>query len=377
MRILFVAKVFAEWGGLERVWTDKLNALSEMPDYEVWLVTTDQGDHPYPYSFSEKVHLVDLNIRFVQQYQYGFVRRHLTKHRLMRLYKERLQELFRSVKPDLLVTNSSENVRILNRWRKDIPLVVECHGACDHPFHMDPMTWWNRIRAFFFYASIAKAEIVVALTKKDAQQWKRINPSACAIPDIVHLNQTGTFSSCLNKKIIFVGRMDPQKGYSYLSDVWQLVSQRHPDWRLDIYGEGAEKEENRMYIPQGSNVLVHAQTSAIIEKYKESSILILTSVYEPFGLVMPEAMSCGIPVVAFDCPYGPSEIITDGKDGFLVRCWDVDAFADKVCMLIQDNELRQRMGRNAVQSAQRFTKERIIPQWCSLFENTVKSGKKH
>jgi glycosyltransferase involved in cell wall biosynthesis len=171
--------------------------------------------------------------------------------------------------------------------------------------------------------------------------------------------------------------MDPQKGYSYLSDVWQLVSQRHPDWRLDIYGEGAEKEENRMYIPQGSNVLVHAKTSAIIEKYKESSILILTSVYEPFGLVMPEAMSCGIPVVAFDCPYGPSEIITDGKDGFLVRCWDVDAFADTVCVLIEDCDLRQHMGRNAVQSAQRFTKERIIPQWCSLFENTVKSGKKH
>ena len=141
MRIMYIAKVFAEWGGLERVWTDRLNALSEIPGYEVWLGTTDQGTHPYPYQFCDKVHLVDLDIRFVRQYRYGFVKRYLTRFRLMRLYKKRLLAFFTEIRPDVLVTNSSENVAVLNRWRKDIPLVVECHGTCDRPFHMDVMTW--------------------------------------------------------------------------------------------------------------------------------------------------------------------------------------------------------------------------------------------
>ena len=376
MKIVYVAKVFAEWGGLERVWTDKLNALSEMSDYEAWLVTTDQGKHSYPYPFNEKVHLVDLDIRFVQQYKYRLFKRYLTKFRLMRLYKKRLLQLFSQIQPDVLVTNSSENVAILNRWRGRIPLIVECHGAFNHPFHMDEMTLRNRIRAYFFYRSIAKAEKVVSLTWKDAEQWKRINPEACAIPDCVHLNPTNTYSDCLNKRVIFVGRMDSQKGFNYLSEIWSLVSAHHPDWRLDIYGEGADKVENRSMLPVGENVFAHPQTSDIFEKYKESSILVLTSVYEPFGLVMPEAMSCGVPVVAFECPYGPSEIITDGKDGFLVNCWDVKAFADKVCLLIENEEMRIKMGRNAIGSACQFSIDNIIPQWCSLFESVVKCYKK-
>ena len=376
MKLVYIAKVFAEWGGLERVWTDKLNALSEQPDYEVWLVTTDQGPHPYPYPFSPKVHLVDLNIRFVRQYRFGLPKRLWLRHRLMRLYRQRLKELLAQVRPDVLITNASENATILNRWRGSIPLLVESHGTCDRPFHMDRMTWRKRLESRLFYRSIAKADKVVALTSRDAQAWKRVNPSVCCIPNIVSLNVTGSYSDCTARRIIFVGRLDAQKGYGYLSQVWQLVSARHPDWQLHIYGEGVDKPEARSMIPTSENVYAHAQTLDILERYKESSILLLTSVYEPFGLVMPEAMSCGVPVVAFDCPYGPSEIITDGEDGFLVDCWDVKAFADKVCLLIEDEQLRRRMGRAAIVSAQRFSREKIIPRWRALFENLAKSDKK-
>ena len=153
--------------------------------------------------------------------------------------------------------------------------------------------------------------------------------------------------------------------------IWRIVEKRHPDWRLDIYGEGADLEENREMIPKGKNVFPHGQTLDILDRYKESSILILTSVYEPFGLVMPEAMSCGLPVVAFDCPYGPSEIISDGNDGFIIDCYDVEAFVNKLCLLIEDETLRKQMGQNAILSAKRFTKDIIIPQWISLFESLV------
>jgi glycosyltransferase involved in cell wall biosynthesis len=106
-----------------------------------------------------------------------------------------------------------------------------------------------------------------------------------------------------------------------------------------------------------------------MEKYIGSSILLLTSLFEPFGLVLPEAMSCGLPVVSFDCPYGPADIITDGVDGFLIKNRDVQAFADRVCQLIEDKELRVRMGQAAIKSSQRYRADVIMPKWKELFES--------
>ena len=94
----------------------------------------------------------------------------------------------------------------------------------------------------------------------------------------------------------------------------------------------------------------------------------MTSLYEPFGLVLPEAMSCGLPVVAFDCPYGPADIITDGVDGFLVKNRDIDAFVDKVCLLIENKDLRRQMGQNGIASSQRYRADIIMPKWIKLFK---------
>ena len=118
-----------------------------------------------------------------------------------------------------------------------------------------------------------------------------------------------------------------------------------------------------------NNIHIHEPESTILKRYCESSILLLTSIYEPFGLVLPEAMSCGLPVVAFDCPYGPAEIITDGVDGFLVKGRDVNEFANRVCQLIEDPNLRIQMGRAAIKSSQRFRADLIMPQWQNLFSD--------
>ena len=97
-----------------------------------------------------------------------------------------------------------------------------------------------------------------------------------------------------------------------------------------------------------------------------SSMLLMTSIYEPFGLVLPEAMSCGLPVVAFDCPYGPAEIITDGVDGFLIKNRDVENFSNRVCQLIENKNLRIQMGQAAIKSSQRYKADKIMPQWKDL-----------
>ena len=98
----------------------------------------------------------------------------------------------------------------------------------------------------------------------------------------------------------------------------------------------------------------------------------MTSRYEPFGLVLPEAMSCGLPVVAFDCPYGPADIITDGVDGFLIKERSVEEFANRVCQLIENEQLRVQMGKRGMDSSQRYSTEAIMPKWAKLFEQLTR-----
>ena len=134
---------------------------------------------------------------------------------------------------------------------------------------------------------------------------------------------------------------------------------RHSDWTLDVYTDG------KIDAP---GISVYKPVANIMDKYSDCSVLLLTSIFEPFGLVLPEAMSCGLPVVAFDCPYGPADIITDGVDGFLVKNRDINEFANRVCQLIEDKDLRVRMGLAGVKSSQRYRADVIMPKWKELFE---------
>jgi glycosyltransferase involved in cell wall biosynthesis len=136
-----------------------------------------------------------------------------------------------------------------------------------------------------------------------------------------------------------------------------------------MYGAGLMKESFIHEIEgQDLGILIHEPDANIVERYLESSIHLLPSVYEPFGLVIVEAMSCGLPVVSFDCPYGPANIIIDGKDGFLIKDRNIEKFAEKLCLLIENPELRKSMGQVGIVSSQRYDASQIMPKWKALFE---------
>ena len=117
----------------------------------------------------------------------------------------------------------------------------------------------------------------------------------------------------------------------------------------------------------GTNVIRHQPTTSIDEEYLKSSMLLMTSRFEPFGLVLPEAMSCGLPVVAFNCPYGPADIISDGEDGFLIKKRDINDYVEKVCLLIENKDMRVKMGKAGILSSQRYKASNIMPLWIQLF----------
>lgn len=360
MKIVYLYSSLAITGGIERVLVDKVNYLVSHYGYEVYMITSDQGTNPIPYQLDKRVYFCDLQILSYTQYQYRGWRRIQEGRCLTRLYHQRLQEILKEISPDIIVCTTSQDVHGLLRIKGKTPLVVECHGNFTHPDF-----WLQRARTLFNNFWIGKADALVTLTQGDAKKWRHVSRHVHVIPNIVYLNDTNRLSDCVNKRAIFVGRFVEQKGLPDLVKIWRIVNSRYPDWQLDVFGNGEMKS-----IPD-INLFVHPPTANIMEEYINCSMLLMTSIYEPFGLVIPEAMSCGLPVVAFDCPYGPAEIITDEVDGFLVKNRDIKHYADYVCQLIESSGLRQSMGAAGIKASQRYQAEIIMPQWKELFEHFI------
>ena len=373
MRILYVFRSLAVWGGIERVLVDKMNHLVSMYGYEVYMLTTDQGTHPIPYSLEKAVHLEDLGINFHHQYRYyGLKRLFVARHNSL-LFRHRLAEKILEIRPDIIVctTANSLDLNILVKLKGNIPIVVESHSTCMHTIEGNKGWFRNRWNRYHYLKALSSADVLVALTEGDAVEWRKVHSHVVVIPNLIHLND-GAGSTLENKKVIFVGRFDYQKQPMEMIHIWEKVHPKHPDWQLDIYGEGEQRNELENDVrSSGMNIVVHQPTEHIFDCYRESSILVSTSLFEPFGLVIPEAMICGLPVVSFDCPYGPASIISDGENGFLIPCGDKTAFADKLSLLMSSRDLRINMGKAGIMASKRYEVTQIMPQWIKLFERLL------
>ena len=374
VKILYIDSALAIYGGIERVWVDKMNWLVENSDANVYFLTTDQGCHPLVYPLSTKVNHHDLGILFQQIYRHPKWKRFHIAYKLHKLFRCRLAEFVQLHSPDIVICARINLVSDVKKVCGGIPLVFESHNTyLAYKFGNDG--WVRRWQYQHWYRILKKVGMVVSLTNGDMAEWRRLTPRVQVIPNVVHLNTTGQTSDCQAKNVIFVGRYSQQKDIPTLLQIWKKVNRRYPDWRLHLFGGYGElgdrlkREISRMDM----NVVLHEPTPAIHEEFLKSSMLLMTSVYEPFGLVLPEAMSCGIPVVAFDCPYGPADIISDGVDGFLIKNRDVDDYTERVCQLIESRDLRLSMGKAGVRSSRRYTAESIMPRWEQLFKNMIES----
>ena len=359
MNLVYVTDAFVVLGGIERVLADKMNYMAEHFGSEVILLTVNQGEHALPFPVHPLVKHVDLDVRMHQQYAFRGLKRFFIHRQLVAQLKDKLKLVLQQINADVIVCAKLDFVGVLNDVRGSVPLVVESHTLCKADCY-ENIGIFRRFHVWTFKHHVKKADAVVALTEGDAKDWQAYNRNVFVVPNVVHLNETSNFSSCTKKRIGFVGRFNKQKDFDSLLRIWAKIFSRHSDWALDIYTDGKI---------EAPGVRVFKPIANIMEKYCTCSILLLTSLFEPFGLVLPEAMSCGLPVVSFDCPYGPADIITDGVDGFLVKNRDIQAFADRVCQLIEDKELRQRMGQAAIKSSQRYRADVIMPKWKELFES--------
>jgi glycosyltransferase involved in cell wall biosynthesis len=171
-------------------------------------------------------------------------------------------------------------------------------------------------------------------------------------------------------RIIFVGRFNHEKRIDRLITAFSMIAGKYPDWHVDIFGDGNEKQNLLNQIKEmklGERVIIHEPTKAIYDEYKRSEMLVLCSEHEASPLVLVEAMACGVPCVSLDCPNGPREIIQDGETGLLAKDGDVEDLSAKIEWLIVHEAERLEMGKKARVYAATRRQSVVMEKWEDLY----------
>ena len=369
--------------GMERVLTIKANYLSEKMGYDVSIITTDsKGIKPF-FPLSPKIKLIQLDVNIDDLWKYPIWKKGILYLTKMRVYKSRLENCLNLIKPDITISLLRREINFLCNFNDGSAKVGEIHfGRYKYrefnsrflPSFINQLLtnlWMGQLER-----NLKQLDKFVVLTHEDKEQWKGLE-NLCVISNPITI-QSGFLSDCNNKQAIAVGRYTYQKGLDLLIQAWEIVHKSHPDWILCVYG-GGDKEE---YQKQANTLMLqdvikcYGPVDNIIEKYQESSIFVLSSRFEGFGLVLAEAMSVGVAPVAFACPCGPRDIIHHGEDGILCENGNITELANGICRLIENEEERKKMGANAAKNIQRYSLDNIMQLWDSLFQNIIRDKKR-
>ncbi len=363
-------------GGMERSICCKANYLADVAGYNVTILTTDRKGKANFYEYSSKIQFIDLGINYYELEYLSFFDRISLQLEKRKKHKEELNNILLKLRPDVVVSTGTHELTLLYNIKDGSKKILEFHFCKPYKkIEYSQYPVYSLKRLFALAAEwrrqqfAKKYDALVVLTKEDKKRWKNI-PHIEVIPNIVSFYPERINKSD-NKRIISVGRLSYQKGYPLLIEAWAKVAKKYPDWTLSVYGEGDEKHELvKMISRKGvrNSMSIHPFEKDIQKEYEASSVYVMSSLYEGFGLALTGAMACGIPCVSFDCPSGPSEIITNGEDGIIVEYKNIDKLAEAISFLIEDNTLRKEMGQNARENVKRFLPEKIMPRWISLFE---------
>lgn len=380
MRIVYCIGSLKNKGGMEQVLANKTDYFINNFGYETHIITEDQGILPIGYEFNKKIEFHDMSISKLNSKTIKGITFIKNILKLRGLYTEKFNE----IKPDIIVVCERGYLDyVIPFTNYNVPKIREYHFAKEavkiHASLMKP--WIKKIKHLLTYRVIFKMfnkyDCLVLLTNRDKKNGG-YKTNVKVIPNMIASGLHEETSMLIKERVISVGSMhDKRKGFDVQVKLWKDVVKRYPNWILDIYGDGIERDNLQKLINRLGlidNVKLHGNSNSMPKHYLESSIFLFTSLAEGLPMVLIEAQSFGLPIVAYDCPTGPSDIITNNEDGFIVEQADTEELKEKLFKLIENKEVRLRMGLAASKNAVRFTPKVVSEQWKNLFDKLKRNN---
>ena len=376
LKIVYCTPALYLAGGVERVLTLKANYFAEHFGYDITIILTDGKGKPFAYPLSDKIKVINLDINFEELWTCSFIKKIFVYLKKQRIYKRRLTEEMMRIRPDITVSMLRREINFINEIKDGSKKVGELHTSRQNNrnFKDNEVNWIKALFARYWNWSLVrklqKLDRFVTLTHEDKAGWTELD-NVTAIPNPVSFTAKGQ-SALTDKRVLAVGRYDYVKGFDRLLQAWTVVIKQHPDWTLAIYGDGDkstyEHLREQLHLDAG-HCRLNGVTTSIQDEYLASAMYVVTSRYEGLSMAMLEAISCGLPLVAFACPCGPRDVVDDGVNGFLVENGNVSQLAEKIIYMIEHPEERARMGKKAKLKSEQYKIENLAQVWKRLFES--------
>lgn len=377
MKLIYCTHSLYNPGGMERVLVNKVTYLVERLHWDVTLVTTDQKERPAFYPLPSGVKLINLDINYSddnRKHPIGKIIGYLIKRRK---HRKRLTDLLMKEKPDIVISLYPSESSFIPDIQDGSKKVLELHYCKFFRLQYGRsglLGLIDRWRTKQDERIVRRFDKFVVLTHEDRRYWGKL-PNIEVIPNAA-LHVSDSCSDVSKHRVIAVGRLDYQKGFDRLIEAWEIVQKekKYSDWRLDIFGQGEWFDMLQKMIVDlklSETARINKPTNQIEHEYGNSSLIVMTSHYEGFGMVLVEAMACGVPAIAFDCKCGPKDIIQEGANGLLVPDNDIAGLARAMMRLMENETLRKRLSENAKAIVDTYSEEVVMSKWVSLFTSLV------
>lgn len=372
MKIIYCIAGTCHSGGMERVLANKANYLTGH-GYEVVIVTTDQQGLPPFFPLAEQIRCIDLGINYEENNGKPFANKLLHYPLKQYRHKKRLAAILEQEKPDVTISMFCNDAGFITRINDGSKKVLEIHFSKFKRLQYNRKGLWRLAdlwRSKQDEKTVRRFDKFVVLTEEDKGYWGNL-PNITVIPN-ANTFATSQAAALENKKVIAIGRYTYQKGFERLIEAWNILSPGFPGWKLDIIGNGEERDKLQdlihAYHLDGQVTLV-SPTKSIDKVYLDASVLVMSSRYEGLPMVLLEAQAFGLPIVSFACKCGPKDIVANGETGFLVEENDIEGLARQLVKVMKDKNLRKQMGRKAKEASLRYAEDAVMAKWTALFDS--------
>lgn len=384
IRLLYLIPSLTNSGGMERVLTDKVNYLIKLGNYSITIITTDMKSSESPfYKLDINVKVINLEIFFESIFNLPLLKKRKESKNLLEMYERKLSKYITDNHVDICISMGAKELEFFSKLDVPVVKVFESHfnPTVRSSFiadHKGSSLFWRilgKYRDWQYLQQTKNLDQVVVLTKNAQIEWKKTHNNVCII------NNPSPFAT-INYKIddkeykraIAIGRLEDQKGFDLLIESWKKVYDIHPNWKLDIFGEGSKKDVLQNMISENcldQVITLKGITRNVQQELLTSDFYVMSSRYEGLPMVLLESIANGLPIVSFDCPTGPAEIVENNDCGVLALNGNINDLSEKIIYMIESVDIRKEMSAVAIEKSKKYSIELIMGQWVDLFAELI------